>query len=389
MRPDEGKLAALFNAPNPKNVKQVRQFMGLAGYFRKYIPEFSTRTACITNLTKKGVNFEWGTEQEIAKNYVSAFLSQRPLLAIFDPTLDTERHTDASSVGFGAIFFQKVHNKLKVISYFSKRATKEESNYHSYELETLAVYYAVKHYRVYLFGLKFKLIADCNSLKLTQKKKDLLPRVARWWLFLQSFNFDIEYRKGRYIPHVDYFSRNAPEPSDKLDCMSPVNILTTDNWLKINQKRDSETRTIKSKLLEGQLTHDYFCQNDILFRKINPGCNPPIYRAFVPKGSRLGLLKIFHYEQSHVGPDKTFAKINHYFWFTRMARFVKKYCDHCFKCIANKKHTGLKQGLLHPIEKIPVPFHTLHCDCVGPFPLTPEGYKYVLLLIDAFTNIYF
>jgi hypothetical protein len=140
---------------------------------------------------------------------------------------------------------------------------------------------------------------------------------------------------------------------------------------------------------EGKLTTEYFCQNDILYRKINPGQNPPIYRAFVPKGSRLGVLRMFHDEQCHVDPDKTFAKINHFFWFPGMAKFVKKYCDHCLKCIAGKKHTGPKQGSLHPIDKIPDPFHTVHADCVGPFPVTPEGFKHLLLLIDAFTKYLF
>jgi hypothetical protein len=130
------------------------------------------------------------------------------------------------------------------------------------------------------------------------------------------------------------------------------------------------------------------CQNNILYRKINPGQNPPIYRAFVPKGSRLGVLRMFHDEQCHVGPDKTFAKINHFFWFPGMAKFVKKYCDHCLKCITGKKHTGPKQGSLHPIDKIPDPFHTVHADCVGPFPVPPERFKY-LLLIDAFTKYLF
>jgi transposase InsO family protein len=126
-----------------------------------------------------------------------------------------------------------------------------------------------------------------------------------------------------------------------------------------------------------------------LFRKINPGRNPPIYRAFVPKGSRLGLLRMFHDEQCHLGPDKTFAKLNHYFWFPGMTKFVKKYCDHCLKCIVGKKHTGPKQGLLHPIDKPPIPFHTVHADCVGPFPESPEGFKHILLIVDAFTKYLF
>lgn len=327
-----------------------------------------------------------GRRPKIAKAYVCAFLSQRPLLAFFDPKLSTELHTDASSLGFGAILFQRhENNQLKVVSYFSKRTSKEEAKYHSYELETLAVYYAIKHFRVYLLGINFKLVTDCNSLKLSQNKKDLIPRVARWWLYLQSFNFEIEYRKGAYLQHADYFSRN---PIDNA-CPREINTISADNWLRKAQKHDSETQDILQKLREGKLTTDYFCQNNILFRKINPGQNPPLYRAFVPKGSRLGLLRMFHDEQCHIGVDKTFAKVNHYFWFPRMARFVKKYCDHCLKCIVGKKHSGAKQGFLHPIDKKPIPFLTVHADCVGPFPVSNEGFKHLLLLVDAFTKFLF
>jgi hypothetical protein len=129
-----------------------------------------------------------------------------------------------------------------------------------------------------------------------------------------------------------------------------INIITTNNWLKITPNNDPETEEIKQKLIEGKLTTNYFCQNDILFRKINPGRNPPIYRAFVRKGSRLGLLRMFHDELCHLGPDKTFAKINHYFWFPGMTKFVKKYCDHCLKCIVGKKYTGPKHSLVPTAE---------------------------------------
>jgi hypothetical protein len=301
VRPGSCKVEALLNAPTPRNVKQVRQFMGLASYFRKFIPEFASRAACIRKLTRNNEKFIWGEEQEAVKSYICAYLSKRPLLVIFDPKLEPELHTDASSVEFGAILFQRNEKQLKVVAYFSRRATEVESNYHSYALETLAVYYAIKHFHVYLTGIAFKLVTDCNSLKLTKTKKDLSPRVARWWTYLQAFNFTIEYRKGKYVAHVDCLSRNPIRPLPVLSAL----VITADNWLKITQRRDPETQEIKLKLTKGKLTTEYFCQSDILYRKINPGQNPPIYRAFVPKDSRLGVLRMFHDEQCHVGSDKT------------------------------------------------------------------------------------
>lgn len=197
------KTQALLNFPIPRDVKGVRQFMGLARFFRKFVPDFARRTSVITSLTKKDSPFQWKEEHEVARQYVINCLASRPLLSVFDPNLPTELHTDASSLGFGAILFQKLDGNLKVVGYYSRRTNPCEELYHSYELETL------KHFRVHLSGVKFTLVMDCNAIKFTATgKKDLLPRVTRWWVYMQDFDFNIMYKKGSALPHVDYLSRN-------------------------------------------------------------------------------------------------------------------------------------------------------------------------------------
>ncbi len=120
IRPSKSKVEALTKVASPTDVKQVRQFMGLAGYFRKFIPNFACRTACITNLTKSGVLFQWTAEHERAKEYVINCLVSEPLLTIFNPDLPTELHTDASSVGYGGILIQKYDGQNRVVAYFIK-----------------------------------------------------------------------------------------------------------------------------------------------------------------------------------------------------------------------------------------------------------------------------
>ena len=131
-------------------------------------------------------------------------LTNEPKLMIFDPQHPVELHTDASAEGYGAILFQVVGGKRRVVSYYSKRTSAAESRYHSYELETLAVVNAIKHFRHYLHGRKFTVVTDCNSLKCARKKIDLTPRVHRWWAFLQSFDFDVVYNSGKDMAHVDF-----------------------------------------------------------------------------------------------------------------------------------------------------------------------------------------
>lgn len=381
--PSDTKVSALIHSPVPTSVKQVKQFMGLASYFRRFIPEFATRTACITKLTKTNQKWEWGWEQDEARDYIIKLLISKPLLTIFNPKLPTELHTDASALGYGAILLQRVNDVNRVVAYFSKRTSPPESRYHSYELETLSIYNALKHFRVYLLGIHFKIITDCNAIKSTANKKDLSPRVARWWTYMQDFNFDVVYRKGKYVGHVDYLSRN-PEvpPESRTEFVNVIN--APRSWLQIAQRRDSETQSLIERVQSGEVdANQYLLKNDLLYYKSGNTGKPKLY---VPKGSRLSILRLFHDENCHVGIDKTLNKISENFWFPGITKFVKKYISHCLVCTTQKSHHGPKQGLLHPIEKTPIPFHTLHLDCTGPFTQARQGYKYILLIIDAFTK---
>lgn len=358
--------------------------MGLASYFRRFIPEFASRTASITKLTKKDQKWEWGQEQNNAKDYVIKHLVSKPLLTVFDPKLPTELHTDASSIGYGAILLQKLDNQIRVVAYYSKRTTPTESRYCSYDLETLAIYNALRHFRVYLLGINFTIVTDCNSIKSTMSKKDLTPRVARWWTFMQDFQFEIAYKKGMFVQHVDYLSRNPVTIN-----LPEVNVIEENlnnpqpSWLKTAQQNDSETQNLMNQVQMGEIdANQYVIINDLLHYKGGPDSLP---KLFVPKGYRLSILRLFHDDNCHIGYDKTLHKIREHFWFPCIAAFTKKYIVHCLTCTSRKNHTGPKQGLLHPIEKT-IPFHTLHLDCTGPFRQSEEGYKYVLLVIDGFTK---
>ena len=123
-------------------------------------------------------------------------LSNEPVLAIFNPKLPNELHTDASSHGFRTIILQNHDGNKRAVVYFSKATSDAESRYHAYELETLAAVYALKKFRHYFVGITFKLVTDCNSLKSAQYKRDLIPRISRWWVYLQDFDFIIEHRPG-------------------------------------------------------------------------------------------------------------------------------------------------------------------------------------------------
>lgn len=381
VRPSPRKVEALANTSPPQNVKQVRQLLGLAGYFRRYIKDYARKTACIANLTKKNVTFHWGNEQEEVRQELIKHLTSEPILAIFDHKFPTEVHTDASSIGYGAVLFQThPDGKKHVVSYFSKVTQGAESRYHSYELETLAVVKALQHYRHYLVGLRFVVVTDCNALKATEHKKDLIPRVARWWIYLQDFDFSVEYRKGIMMPHADYLSRNPAAPITVNQISKPK------NWAQIAQAADDETQKLLEQLQEGNLDASrYVSRNDLLYYRYTPVGEPPRLLCYVPKGHRLSLLRVFHDEHEHVGADKTVDLILKHFWFPGLRQFVVKYVAHCLICISKKRVPRAPQQPITSWEKPDVPFDTIHLDALGPLPLS-DNYRFVLIIIDAFTK---
>jgi len=126
---------------------------------------------------------------------------------VYNPYNETELHCDASTVGFGAVLLQRGNDKqFHPVFFFSKRTTDAESRYHSFELETLAIVYALRRFRVYVNGIKFKIVTDCNALALALKRKDINPRIGRWILELLEFDYITEHRPGTKMNHVDALS---------------------------------------------------------------------------------------------------------------------------------------------------------------------------------------
>jgi hypothetical protein len=172
-----------------KNVHHARQFMGLANYFRRYVPGFAVLARPITMLTKKDQPWVWGEAQSQAFDEIKSILINQPVLSLFNPKYATQIHTDASKLGLGGILLQEQPDGgLKPVAYASRQTTPAEQKNHSFELETLAVVMSLAKFKVYVTGIKFTIVTDCNALRWTWSKRDLSPRIARWWLELKSGN---------------------------------------------------------------------------------------------------------------------------------------------------------------------------------------------------------
>lgn len=382
IQPGQAKIDSVAQYRRPRNIHEIRQFVGLTSYFRKFIQNFAQIARPLTELTRKGVDWQWGPDQEQAFQTLKQRLIERPILSIYDKDARTELHTDASKVGLGGILMQQQSDGcLKPVAFFSRVTSKEESVYHSYELETLAVVESLRRFRIYLTGIPVKVVTDCAALRTTLVKKDLIPRIARWWLTIQDFDLEIEYRPGERMRHVDALSRNPATPTTVL-------MINNADWLLTLQMQDEGIQKILSQLGEpnpnSDIVNNYVAKEGVLYRKTLAG-----ERFVIPKLAKYGLLQKLHDQIGHPGFDRCEASIKAQFWFPKMTRFIRKYINSCLQCAFGKGNYGRLEGELHPIEKAAVPMHTLHADHLGPFVKTRNRNTYVLVVIDSFTKFVF
>lgn len=380
IRPSSLKVAAVESFKTPTNVHELRQFLGLASYFRKFVRGFASLAKPLTMLTKKNQDWCWGQEQTEAMKVLKNALISDPVLAIYHPEREIQIHTDASKIGLGGVLLQRQEDgDLKVVAYASRQTTAMEQNYHSFELEALAVVFSIQKFKVYVTGRKFTVVTDCSALRLAWSKRDLSPRIARWWLDLQEHNFEIEHRPGTSMAHVDALSRN------------PVNVthIEEKDLIDALQEGDEGIQSIIANLkLEIQagknktdgLNKDYKIVNERLYRRVDGNIKPVL-----PKGAKLHIMKIYHDDNGHLGTEKCIEAIRAKYWFPKMRKCVEKYVTSCLGCQFSKKPSGKQPGLLHPIPRVPVPFHTLHVDHLGPF-CKSSGKTYIFAIIDGFTK---
>ena len=392
IKPGSDKIIAVDNFKVPESIKEVRQFLGLAGYFRRFVEGFSNIARPISNLLKKNVEFKWDEECQKAFNKLKNILVTRPLLALYDVQAKHEVHTDASSHGLAGILMQTDQQGVsRPVSYFSRATTECEAKYHSYELEALAVVTSLDRFRHYLLNKHFLILTDCDSLRLTQEKRNIIPRIARWWLRLSEFNFDIEYRKGKQMAHVDALSRVPVEIGENAETIADK-VLTVGidhyDWFATLQQQDSFLVEIR-KILDGtekfdgkkNKTNNFKLRDGRVYKITNDG-----EKFVVPRGVRWRIIKMAHDDLGHGAEKKTIDYIGKYFWFPSMKHVVKKYLASCIDCLYNQRGKDETNYNLHVVKREPIPFHTVHIDHLGPFPKSKSGNLYILGLVCSFTK---
>ena len=200
-------------------MEKLRSFLGLAGYYRRFIPHFSSVAAPLTKLTEKSVQFKWDALQHESFSTLKRSLCEAPILAYPDFDRPFILQTDASNVGLGAVLAQVDHTGCeRVIAYASCTLSKRERNYSAMEKEALAIVFAVKHFRFYLLGRSFCIATDNSALRWLHSMEPK-GRIARWIMDLQEFEFTIKHRSGDCNSNADALSRLNHPP---LRCALPI-----------------------------------------------------------------------------------------------------------------------------------------------------------------------
>lgn len=196
----------------PEEASAVKRFVHMAGYYRRFVPNFGSLMAPLTRLLRKSEAWKWTDEQESAFEHVKSLLSERPLLVYPNFTQPFTLETDASVIGLGScpkpITLASVHGTgLQPVAYASKVNDPVVARYSITELECLAVVWAIKYFRPFLNGQTFTIRTGHAALKWLMTASDLAGRLHRWALILQEYQFNVEYRSGKFNVVADALSR--------------------------------------------------------------------------------------------------------------------------------------------------------------------------------------
>ncbi|XP_076384553.1 uncharacterized protein LOC143263569 [Megalopta genalis] len=268
VKPSPDKTRAVAEFPRPKNAKNVREFLGLAGYYRRFIDKFSKISKPLTSLLKRDSRFEWGASQDLAFTTLKEILTTEPLLQYPDFDREFNVTTDASGFAIGGVLSQGEPGKDKPIAYASRLLQGAELNYSTIEKECLAIVYCVQHFRPYIYGRRFKLITDHRPLVWVNSVKDPTSRLLRWRLKLAEYEYQIIYKTGKSNSNADALSRNPvpihPLSSDSSDSTlfdavrrTPLTDVTVTNQIKNHSTQPSTSSlppSIASPLSPNQRT---------------------------------------------------------------------------------------------------------------------------------------
>ncbi|KAJ9553660.1 hypothetical protein OSB04_017705 [Centaurea solstitialis] len=368
---DPAKVEAVKKWQSPKTPTEIRQFLGLAGYYRRFIENFSRIAKPLTE------KFIWGTLQEEAFQTLKKKLCNAPILALPEGTENFVVYCDASHQGLGCVLMQND----KVIAYASRQLKVHEKNYTTHDLELGAVVFALKIKRHYLYGTKCTIYTDHKSLQHILDQKMLNMRQHRWVELLSDYDCEIRYHPGKANVVADALSRKErvkPIRVRALGALVQINLMT--------QILEAQVEALKIENLKEEALHVL----EAGFETKADGVRYFKGKVWVPKASNLRQVILEEAHKSsysiHPGADKMYKDLREYYWWPGMKKDIALYVGKCLTCSKVKASYQKPSGLLQHPEIPPWKWEQITMDFITKLPRTAKGNDSIWVIVDRFTK---
>ena len=376
---DSRKIAAVKEWPAPKTQSEMRSFLGLTGWYRKYIKGFAEIAAPLTELTKDAVEWKWGEAEESAFLKIKQALTEAPVLLVPDQTLPFQVHTDASGIGTGRVLSQDHGAGQQPVAYGSQKLSPAERNYSTHEQEMLAIVQAFKEWRHYLEGSQHKVVVftDHNSLKYFMTQPSLSRRQARWMELLANFDIEFRYRPGADNEVPDALSRRIDFAELAALTRSTKSILKADNSI-LEECRQAYKTDPDYQEDGGRRSSKHLEQRDGLwyFDK---------HRLAIPANVELREKILSEHHDTpysgHLGGAKLYAAVARTCWWPGLQKDIEHFVASCDECQRNKVDNKSPAGLMHPLDYPSHNFEEVSMDFVVDLPKSANGFDSILVIV--------
>lgn len=395
LRTDPEKIECMINYPRPKNTTEVKRFVGLCSWYRRFIKDFSTLMSPINDLLKgrkKGQTIQWTDDAENSFVKIKQLLVSAPILSQPDFSQRFYVASDASNTGLGGVLFQVIDGKERVIAYASRSLSRAERNYSVVERECLAVLFNIEKFRGFVEGVPFTVITDHYSLLWLSTIKNPSGKLARWAIRLRQHTFDLVHRKGvqNVIPDALSRIKEAEENGAEDNFSDPEDIVV--GSLDI-ERIDPWYANLREKILHSpEIYPQWKVENDFVLKfipnRLPLKVNLPEWRYIVPKPQRKEIIDANHSPPNcgHFGFYKTFSRLQEKYYWPKMRRDILKFVRSCTVCGAQKSTNTAPMGIMGKEKTVNYPFQVIAADLMGPLPRSKKGNKWLLVVTCWFTK---